>query len=231
MLLMSKLRPYLHLGAFMYNRALDKYPIPTQMVTSAALWCAGDLAAQRLEARVGDFAMDSSTSSTEHQYKSIDWHRTAAQTFYASCVWAPLAHHWYELLDTIAHRIAKTGALSAMVARQAKSGSILGSSRGALVAIKLVIEIVALHPISLLAYFAGIGFLNGDSRNEIVSQIKRDFFPTLALEVALWTPLDVSNFQFVPVRHQLLVVNCGCFIESVGLSFIKKNGIVLPGMD
>ena len=33
------------------------------------------------------------------------------------------------------------------------------------------------------------------------------------------------------VRHQLLLVNCGCWAESVALSLIKANGFALPGHD
>ena len=42
-------------------------------------------------------------------------------------------------------------------------------------------------------------------------------------------PLDIANFALVPVRHQLLVANVGCFIESIMLSWIKANGVQLPG--
>ena len=38
---------------------------------------------------------------------------------------------------------------------------------------------------------------------------RRDFWPTLALEWAMWAPLDIANFALVPVpmRHQLLLVS------------------------
>ena len=45
----------------------------------------------------------------------------------------------------------------------------------------------------------------------------------------MWAPLDIANFAFVPVRHQLLVANMGCLAESVALSFVKANGFALPG--
>ena len=58
---------------------------------------------------------------------------------------------------------------------------------------------------------------------------QRDFAPTLALEWAMWAPLDVANFALVPVRHQLLVANLGCLAESIALSFVKANGFSIPG--
>eukprot|EP00978_Attheya_sp_CCMP212_P002606 scaffold5310_cov54-Attheya_sp.AAC.7 len=190
-------------GLALYSSTLEKNPLLTQMTTSAALWCAGDLFAQMME-----------NGNRENSIiQSIDWHRTALQGGYASCIWAPFAHHWYEILDKVAVRIAKT----------------TSQTNGRFLATKMALEIVALHPLSLLAFFGFIGIMNGETTQEIASQLQRDFIPTLGLEIALWTPLDITNFTFVPVRHQLFVVNCACFFESVFLSYIKANGVEILG--
>ena len=126
------------------------------------------------------------------------------QAAYASLLWAPAAHCWYALLDRRALLMAKSG-----------------SRR--LVALKLAAEMVALHPVSLVAFFGSVGLASGESAREVASQLRRDFWPTLALEWAMWAPLDIANFALVPVRHQLLLVNCGCWAESVVLSLIKVN--------
>lgn len=94
-----------------------------------------------------------------------------------------------------------------------------------MVATKLVLEVVCLHPASLFAYFTIVGKMSGESNAIIRDQLSTDFWPTLMLEISLWTPLDIVNFALVPVRHQLLVTNCGCFVESVALSSIKNNGL------
>lgn len=113
-----------------------------------------------------------------------------------------------------------------------------------MIATKVALEMIILHPMGLLAYFGTIGLLQqgmdaydgGDnddgvgnriyqSMTSITKQVQRDFWPTLALEIVLWTPLDVINFALVPVRHQLLVVNCGCLVESILLSYIQHNGV------
>lgn len=178
----------------MYEKAFKRHPLKTQMVTSAFLWCGGDLAAQKIEKK------------TKEEPEQIDWRRSAVQAMYASVVWAPLAHRWYEVLDKMALRLAK----------------IPKSPR--FVATKVALEILALHPLSLLAFFGCVGSMNGETSTQIASQIRRDFAPTLFLQIALWTPIDVINFRFVPVRHQLLVVNCACFAESICLSYVKANG-------
>ncbi len=64
---------------------------------------------------------------------------------------------------------------------------------------------------------------------EVIKQLRNDFFPSLLIEYLMWTPIDTANFLFIPVKHQLLVVNAMCLFESVMLSYIKANGISLPG--
>ena len=189
-----------------YSISLDKRPVLTEMTTSGCIWSLGDLASQRLETI-------NYPSENKGSGLIIDWRRTLHQTVYASILWAPVAHKWYHLLDQFAQALVPSGKPSHVIAT------------------KLFLEIVCLHPASLLAYFTAVGSLNGESMSSIKSQLKANFWPTFLLEISLWTPLDVLNFAFVPVRHQLLVVNCGCFVESVGLSFIKNNGIesMLPG--
>jgi len=68
------------------------------------------------------------------------------------------------------------------------------------IGVKLALEMVALHPLSLLAFFSFVGLANAEPVREIGAQIRRDLPPSLVLEWAMWTPLDVLNFVFVPVR-------------------------------
>ena len=142
--------------------------------------------------------------------RTVDLQRVGIQSAYAGLIWAPLAHFWYENLDKFVRRLAAAQSMK-------------------FVGLKLGLEMALLHPISLLAFFSCVGVASGDSTTEISHQLQRDFIPTLSFEWILWTPLDLANFIFVPVRHQLLVVNCGCFVESIALSFIKANGIIIPG--
>uniref|UniRef100_A0A7S4N135 Peroxisomal membrane protein 2 n=1 Tax=Odontella aurita TaxID=265563 RepID=A0A7S4N135_9STRA len=210
-----------------YSRILEAYPVRTEMVTSALLWFAGDILAQSLEqkdkmkqgkkieppvSKGNTFdqtnKMDASTVSM--QPPSMDWKRASIQTAYAALVWAPLGHHWYEFLDRAALRVAKAGTKT-------------------FVGVKLALEIVALHPVALAAFFGVVGWMSGETWGEIGAQLRRDYWPSLMVEYAMWTPIDVANFAFVPVKHQLLVVNFGCLVESIMLSFIKANGFQLPG--
>lgn len=196
-----------------YCHALEARPLQTQMLSSAALWSAGDLAAQRFErlSTTRERAAAGVDAASRTHLHQLDWQRTAVQTAYASCVWAPVAHYWYEMLDRTVQRVVSPRAGMRFVVA------------------KLVAEMVALHPLSLLAFFGFVGLAQGETSAQVAHQIRRDFAPTLALEWLMWSPLDVANFAVVPVRHQLLIANCGCFVESIALSFVKANGFALPG--
>lgn len=196
-----------------YSFSLERRPLLTEMTTSGVIWSLGDLASQHIESVQETNNGPSKKSNTKNQdrprmKRKFNWKRNLHQAAYASIIWGPIAHKWYHLLEEVAQ-------------------SIVPNHKPAyyMVATKLALEIFCLHPTSLLAYFTVMGKMSGDSNATIRDQLNTDFWPTLMLEISLWTPLDVVNFALVPVRHQLLVTNCGCFVESVALSSIKNNGI------
>jgi len=202
-----------HMMTTAYSLSLRQRPMLTEMTTSGALWCLGDLATQHMErSRRQDIpghttnSNNNSNNSSSIDDDAIDWKRSFHQTVYASLIWGPVAHKWYHALDRVAQSI---------VPRKRPSRHL---------ATKLCLEMGCLQPVSLLAYFSVTGLLNGESFSSIASQLKRDFVPTCMLEIAFWTPVDILIFSVVPVKHQLLAVNCGCFLESIGLSFIRNNG-------
>jgi len=209
-----------------YSASLDKRPMLTEMFTSGIIWGLGDLATQQMErVATNNAATDVAAKSTTTTSSSIDWRRTFHQTAYASLIWGPIAHKWYQVLDRFAKSIVAAGASTVLSSKRAAAAASSSPRLLAVTTTKLALEMIVLHPVSLLAYFGVVGTMNGEWWTDITQQLKTDFMPTYALEVALWTPLDTINFAFVPVRHQLLVVNCGCFVESIALSFIKNNGI------
>jgi len=216
-----------------YTHCLEQRPIATQAGTSALLWGAGDIAAQLIEDKLKDRphgnsavgasctshtghtsedAIISSSSSGSSGSSSVSCRRTAVQAAFAALVWAPAAHHWYLALDRCV-------------------GSFMQSGTRRFVAAKLGLEFTVLHPIFLTAFFSIVGLANGQSVDEIQAQLQHDFWPSLAIEWSFWLPVDVALFSFVPARHQLLMINCGCFVESIVLSFIKENGISWVGVE
>lgn len=170
------------------------------MTSSAVIWGLGDLTAQSLE----DRDRRGSVHSTGTAHVPLDWKRAGTQAGYAAVVWTPIAASWYKSLDLMALRVASSGSL-------------------AFVGFKVGLEVTLLHPIALALFFGSMGVARGDSFGVVISKFEREFIPTLAFEVGLWTPLDVALFSLVPVRYQLIVVNSGSVFMVMFplLSFIR----------
>jgi len=221
-----------------YSLSLTRRPLLTEMTTSGCLWGLGDLAAQHIESSSSSAtnapppptatATPTTTATATAQAAApteVDWKRTLRQIAYASILWGPVAHKWYHLLDSWAVSIVNSGGGSS----SSTAGTNAYTKSYRLVATKLVLEMFLLHPISLLVYFSVMKCLQSSSfvsmRDSIRQHVRHEFWPTYVLEIVMWTPLDLLNFAIVPVRHQLLVCNCGCFIEAIGLSMINSKGI------
>lgn len=80
-----------------YASSLRRHPWRTQVVTTGALWCCGDLLAQRLEARASGRAA------------VWDARRTALTAGYGGLFIGPLGHAWYLGLDVAARRLLSPG--------------------------------------------------------------------------------------------------------------------------
>jgi Ca2+-binding EF-hand superfamily protein len=84
----------------------------------------------------------------------------------------------------------------------------LGLTSGArFVAAKIGLEVALWHPTSLLCFW-----------------LRQSYWPTLAGDVCLWTPMDILNFSRVPVHLQTTFINMGSLFEAVVLSYIHKHG-------
>ena len=156
-----------------YSRTLDRHPVKTQMASSAVIWSAGDVAAQSLE---NGMLRRMRTVTAEAQH---DWRRTLVQTTYAALVWAPMAHHWYEVLDRGVLSIAKAGTRRFVAAKLGlemcgpacvcKECCAWPHTRAYTPAHR---HRIGLHPVSLVAFFGCVGLMNGETGAEVSSQIR-----------------------------------------------------------
>ncbi len=80
---------------------------------------------------------------------------------------------------------------------------------------------------SLVSFWVIVGLWEGHSIPQIQKELRKEFAPTLASEMALWGPLDVFNFWKVPVHLQVIFANSGSLVEAVVISYIHDHGF--PG--
>lgn len=91
------------------------------------------------------------------------------------------------------------------------------------VASKVAADGIIFGPLDLLAFFTYMGYTSGKSSAQVKEDVKRDFFPALILEGAIWPIVQAANFRFVPVHNQLLYVNLFCLLDSCFLSWIEQQ--------
>ncbi|KAG7366445.1 Mpv17 / PMP22 family protein [Nitzschia inconspicua] len=160
-----------------YEEHLEKNPLPTKMITGSFLWSVGDAVAQA----VPPLAFGSDKPFV------YDWARTGRCAFYGFFIHAPASHVHFNFLEYLTNRVGVTG---------------LG-----IPVFKTVMEqFVYWSWVSNAMYHGFMGFVQGMTPTEIWKRLEDVMWDTQKAQWAFWIPVQLLNFQFVPVRHQLNVV-------------------------
>jgi protein Mpv17 len=176
---------------------LDLHPIKTQMATSGILGGAGDMTTQYFEHK-----WDEDDKKTP---KSWDFRRIFAVAFFGVYFMGPVGHVWYEKLDIFCH------------SRKL--------SKAAMIAVKVCGDTFLFGPICLWAFFVSVSLMEGISWKHTEQKIRRDFVPTYLVDYAMWPIVQGLNFKYVPVIHQLMVVNLMCYLDDIFLSYVQHNSL------
>jgi hypothetical protein len=207
-----------------YLRTNEKRPFITAVVTAAGLWSVGDILAQQIslsssrlvaEATPSTGSANSSEGEDGQQGAErkipvqLDVRRLIGTTAEGCLISGGMGFFWYRFLDR------------AVTSMGYKAGTLR------FVAAKLGLEMAIWHPFSLAAFWVLLGVWNGHPHKQIKSELGKEFLPTLASEIALWTTLDIINFWKVPVRLQVIVASLGGLVEAILLSYVHERGF--PG--
>jgi len=185
----------------LYRRLVQRYcdvlaqrPWTTQAATSALLWGAGDIAAQRVE-----------SSHADKPAAALDVRRASLVTLYGGAFIGPLGHAWLEALEHGTRRAGLAG----------------GSSRA--IAAKLVADTLLFGPVHVASFFGLMGVVSGETLEVVTQRLRDKFWPTLLAESVGWPAVQGINFAYVPVQHQLLVVNVVSLVDCTFLSWVKHH--------
>lgn len=187
-----------------YEGYLESNPVATKMVTGSILWGLGDVVAQIVPALFADATNgndkntdtnttsgtnkdDQSVSSSSFSELVYDGPRTARAMFYGFLIHAPLSHAHFNLLEWMTVRGGFSG-LSIPVFKT------------------IMEQFVYWSWISNGLYHGAMGGMQGKSLQEIYDRIADVLWDTQKAQWVFWIPVQLLNFQFVPVRHQLNVV-------------------------
>ncbi|KAI4380026.1 hypothetical protein MLD38_006260 [Melastoma candidum] len=187
-----------------YQSCLANHPVKTQVISSGVLWGVGDVAAQYITHSTTVRRLQISEEDPKFKFK-VDTKRVAITSTFGFGFVGPLGHFWYQGLDRFIRLKLK------MQPRSAR-----------FVATKLAIDGVIV-PLDLLIFFSYMGFSAGKNAEQVKKDLKRDFLPALVMEGGIWPLFQVVNFQYVPVRYQLLYVNMLCLLDSAFLSWLEQQ--------
>ncbi|MCO5569126.1 hypothetical protein L7F22_022834 [Adiantum nelumboides] len=75
-------------------------------------------------------------------------------------------------------------------------------------------------PIFTVVFFSLNAYVQGESPDEIVSRLKRDFFPTIRSGLMYWPVCDFITYRYVPVHLQPLVSNSFSFVWTIYFTYM-----------
>ena len=171
-----------------YEGHLSARPVLTKAITGACLWGLGDVVAQVVPAFIQDTDDDNDDTGTRKTKEfKYDFPRTARAVTFGFAIHAPLSHVHYNFLEWM---------------------TIRGGFKGLSIPVfKTVMEqFVYWSWFSNSLYHGAMGAMQGKNTDEIYNRIKDVLWGTQVAQWKFWIPVQLLNFQFVPVRHQLNVV-------------------------
>mmetsp|Transcript_11533 Transcript_11533/g.14527 ORF Transcript_11533/g.14527 Transcript_11533/m.14527 type:complete len:343 (+) Transcript_11533:164-1192(+) len=179
-----------------YEGHLQSRPVQTKMVTGSILWGLGDVVAQIVPTMLfdddskSDASEDSAGSSTPTSTSKelvYDYPRTARAMIFGFAIHAPLSHAHFNLLEWMTIKGGFTG-LSIPVFKA------------------FMEQFVYWSWFSNSLYHGAMGAMQGKSPQEVYDYISSVLWETQKAQWVFWIPVQLLNFRFVPVRHQLNVV-------------------------
>lgn len=209
--------------------------IPKSSVQSAALWAAGDLICQRLEKK-----------------DTVDMWRLAVNATYGAAILGPVGHLWYEGLDVFVKRRVSGGGARMVAAKLACDLAVFGpthlacflgwsgfwsnseGNEGRPGGVTNKQQGQATRQQGNNKVGRGGDKSNKSEGNEMGGRwraalsrarasIGEDFISGLVVDTGFWAPIQTLNFALVPVRRQLLFVNCACVVDAALLSWIASH--------
>lgn len=179
-----------------YEQCLSTHPVLTKMITGSFLWGIGDMVAQIIP----QFSSSSSSSTSDNGDEKLnttaaavappftyDYIRTGRAALFGCVIHAPMSHVHYNFLEYITVQLKFTGYYIPIFKA-------------------FMEQFVYWSWISNSIYFAAMGAMQGMNLSQIYQRIYDVLWETQVAQWTFWIPIQLINFQYTPVRHQLNVV-------------------------
>ena len=178
-----------------YEGHLEARPVVTKMITGSILWGLGDAVGQTVPQLMFG---DSSEAVTQKPY---DYARTGRAVFYGFAIHAPCSHLHYNFLEWMTVKGGFTG-LQIPIFKA------------------FMEQFVYWSWVSNALYHGAMGAMQNMTFQQIYDRIADVLWETQKAQWVFWIPVQLLNFRFVPVRHQLNVVLITSVAWTAFLSFV-----------
>ncbi|KDR21081.1 mpv17-like protein 2 [Zootermopsis nevadensis] len=131
--------------------------------------------------------------------KPFDWKRTG-RMFVVGLTQGPPQHIFYKFLDRGLPR------------RDFRS-----------ISIKIIIDQLIASPVCICIFFFGMGYLEDQTWDEIISESKKKFLTVYLVDWLVWPPTQVINFYFLKPKYRVMYINIMTMLYDVFLSYIKHD--------
>ena len=173
-----------------YERLLARRPLVVKTVLGGTIACCGDATAQKIQR----------SRSSHAAQQPYDKRRGLALTSLGTVWNGPFLHYYFNALD---RRFPPSG----------------GKFRAML--LKTGVNQLIMNPfVYLPLFYLWTGTVAGRSSDQIIDKATREYKPSLYATWLIFTPVNVGNFYFVPLRHQTAVNVCVSFVYNTTLSII-----------
>ena len=185
-----------------YMSTLTTFPLPTKMLTGAALATAGDAIAQQREDDEYDPSRGASFAAFDMIYRA--------------------AQHWlFPIIVELCRGQILFSVLGSIGATQLVDSSTLTAMERAL-ASQLVIVPFLYYPV----FFTFTGYMQGLNVQEGMERAKQNFVPLMKRNLLFWIPVQYVQFCYLPTDLQIPFLSCAglgwTFILSIMAGSAKK---------
>jgi hypothetical protein len=182
-----------------YMSALTSFPLPTKMLTGAALATAGDAIAQQREDEDYDPSRGASFAAFDMIYR-------AAQ------------HVLFPIIVELCRGQYLLGMVGAIGAASLVDVSTLTAMERSL-ASQLIIVPFLYYPV----FFTFTGIMQGLSFEEGLERAKQNFAPLMKRNLLFWIPVQYVQFCYVPTDLQIPFLSCAGLVWTFTLSVLAGS--------
>jgi len=156
---------------------------------------------------IGDFLSQKAEKYfvlVEHNPRqATNWSRLFNVVIFASLFGVPVLHFYYMLLEFL-----------------------FPGQSPIHIFLKVCCDVLLFTPLSILVFFAGIGFMEGLTLSEIQQQINSSYLSTLRTSIAVWPLASLVNFYFIATEYRLFFTGCVSIVWNAYLSSVKHTSVL-----